>query len=169
MSRLIESELSLAQMSHGQLPKERIDLPSLMAEVRLGLWRPRSSKPSATRNRRPSAASWRILASCGCSSGTWWRTPLKHRGDAALVVHVEETRTRRMPAHCIITSATTVAASLRRPLSGLHHLQSDARPAAVRHRDRLAICRRIAERHGGRIRADGQPGSGAIFTIELPR
>jgi light-regulated signal transduction histidine kinase (bacteriophytochrome) len=33
----------------------------------------------------------------------------------------------------------------------------------------LAICRRIAEQHGGTIRADAAPGEGAVFTIRLPR
>lgn len=32
----------------------------------------------------------------------------------------------------------------------------------------LAICQRIAERHGGRIAAEGRPGEGAVFRVELP-
>ena len=32
----------------------------------------------------------------------------------------------------------------------------------------LAICRKIAERHGGTITADGVPGAGATFTVTLP-
>ena len=32
----------------------------------------------------------------------------------------------------------------------------------------LAICRRIVEHHGGTIRAEGQPGAGASFIIDLP-
>jgi signal transduction histidine kinase len=32
----------------------------------------------------------------------------------------------------------------------------------------LAICRRIAERHGGRITAEGRLGDGATFRLELP-
>jgi light-regulated signal transduction histidine kinase (bacteriophytochrome) len=33
----------------------------------------------------------------------------------------------------------------------------------------LAVCRRIVERHGGRISAHGKPGEGARFTVTLPR
>lgn len=32
----------------------------------------------------------------------------------------------------------------------------------------LAIVRKIAERHGGKVRAVGRPGQGATFTVELP-
>jgi len=33
----------------------------------------------------------------------------------------------------------------------------------------LAICRKIVERHAGRIAAEGRPGEGAVFTITLPK
>lgn len=32
----------------------------------------------------------------------------------------------------------------------------------------LAVCRKIVERHGGRISANAQPNVGAVFTIDLP-
>jgi signal transduction histidine kinase len=32
----------------------------------------------------------------------------------------------------------------------------------------LAICRKIVDRHGGRIAAAGAPGQGATFTVVLP-
>lgn len=32
----------------------------------------------------------------------------------------------------------------------------------------LAVCRRIAERHGGNITAEGRPGEGATFIVTLP-
>ena len=33
----------------------------------------------------------------------------------------------------------------------------------------LALCKRIAERHGGHIEASGVPGKGAQFTVSLPK
>ncbi len=33
----------------------------------------------------------------------------------------------------------------------------------------LAICRKIVERHGGKITALGKPGAGAVFSVTLPR
>jgi signal transduction histidine kinase len=32
----------------------------------------------------------------------------------------------------------------------------------------LAIARSVVEAHGGRIWADSEPGSGSVFTFELP-
>jgi len=32
----------------------------------------------------------------------------------------------------------------------------------------LSLCRKIVERHGGSIRAEGYPGDGALFIIEIP-
>ena len=32
----------------------------------------------------------------------------------------------------------------------------------------LALCRKIVQRHGGYISADGEEGQGAVFTVELP-
>ena len=32
----------------------------------------------------------------------------------------------------------------------------------------LALCRKIADRHGGTVAADGEPGKGAVFTVTLP-
>jgi PAS domain S-box-containing protein len=32
----------------------------------------------------------------------------------------------------------------------------------------LAVCRKVVERHGGTIRAEGRPGQGALFIVELP-
>ena len=32
----------------------------------------------------------------------------------------------------------------------------------------LAICRKICERHGGSITAEGRPGDGATFIVTLP-
>ena len=37
-----------------------------------------------------------------------------------------------------------------------------------RHRAGLAVVQNIIEQHGGTIRAESQPGAGAIFTLWLP-
>lgn len=44
------------------------------------------------------------------------------------------------------------------------HAQNEYEGAGVG----LAICRRIVERHGGLIRAEGRPGEGATFVVTLP-
>lgn len=33
----------------------------------------------------------------------------------------------------------------------------------------LALCRRVVERHGGRIQAESEPGNGALFSFTLPK
>jgi len=33
----------------------------------------------------------------------------------------------------------------------------------------LAICKKIAERHGGAITARSKPGEGSVFVVTLPR
>lgn len=32
----------------------------------------------------------------------------------------------------------------------------------------LAVCRKVVERHGGTVKAEGSPGRGSVFTVELP-
>jgi signal transduction histidine kinase len=55
------------------------------------------------------------------------------------------------------------AGKLFEPLQRLHGAEQGAG-----HGLGLAIARRIAERHGGRITAISQPGDGASFTVDLP-
>jgi len=101
MSRLIESELSLAQMSHGELPKERIELTSLLAEVRSDL----ASALEQADARLETGPLGTVMADprqLRLLFRNLVENALKHRGDAALVVHVEE-RDPKDAAHCIIT------------------------------------------------------------------
>jgi len=168
MSRLIESELSLAQMSHGELPKERIDLASLLAEVRADL---ASALEHADARLETGPLGWLMAdpRQLRLLFRNLVESALKHRGDAALVVHVEE-RDPKDAAHCIIVvrhNGRGFTAETAQRVFTIFNRMPD--PPQSGTGIGLAICRRIAERHGGRITASGDPESGAIFTIELPR
>lgn len=168
MSRLIESELSLAQMSHGELPKERIDLAALLAEVRSDL----ASALEQAGARLETGPLGTVMADprqMRLLFRNLVESAIKHRGDAALLVHVEE-RDPHDPAHCIITvshNGRGFTAETAQRVFNIFNRMPD--PPQSGTGIGLAICRRIAERHGGRIRAEGTSGSGATFTIELPR
>lgn len=77
---------------------------------------------------------------------------------------------RRVAATCEITVADTgigfdpaEAHRLFQPFSRLHDVERFEGNGMG-----LAIARRIAERHGGSVRAEGGPGAGACFTLVFP-
>lgn len=80
--------------------------------------------------------------------------PTTHAGRPACEVRVTDTGQGFAPRH---------AERLFAPFQRLHAAVDGAGAGLG-----LALCRRIAERHGGTLTAEGRPGEGATFTLVLP-
>jgi signal transduction histidine kinase len=168
MGRLIESELSLAQMSDKELPKEHVELPALLAEVQADL-APTLEQAGARLEIGTLTSVMADPRQLRLLFRNLVENALKHRGDAALVVRVEE-RDPADPARCVIVvshNAHGFTTESAQRMFTIFNRTIDATTSTTG--IGLAICRRIVERHGGRILAEGNPDSGAVFTIELPR
>lgn len=92
------------------------------------------------------------------------------REDVALVVHVEaEAAPREGGHHAIVVSDNgqgfddAYASRIFRPFERLHGRGKDSGAGLG-----LAICQKIAQRHGGVLEGRGVPGQGAVFTLIVP-
>jgi len=168
MARLIESELALAQLSHGELPKERVDLAHLLAEIRSDM-APLLEQAEA----RVETGALSTVKADPQQLRLLFRNlienTLKYRRDVPPVIRIEE----RDPGDALVC---TILVSD----NGQGFMPGTAERIFTifdRGADRnvpgagigLAICRRIVERHGGRIMAHGEAAVGATFVIDLPR
>jgi signal transduction histidine kinase len=168
MARLIESELALAQLSHGELPKERVDLAQLLVEIRsdmapmLELTAARIEIGRLT-TVKADPQQLRLLFR------NLIENTLKYRGDRPPVIRIEERDPDDVAVCTILVSDNGqgfTPETAERIFTIFDRGADRSIPGAG---IGLAICRRIVERHGGRITAQGEAAVGATFVIELPR
>jgi len=168
MARLIESELALAQVSHGELPKEPVDLATLLGEVRSDM-----APLLAQAGARLETGALSTVKGDPQQLRLLFRNlienALKYRRDEPPVVRIEE-RDPTDPAVCTILvrdNGRGFTSDTAERMFIIFDRTTDGNVPGTG--IGLAICRRIVERHGGRIQATGDPDVGATFTIELAR
>lgn len=168
MARLIESELALAQLSHGELPKEPVDLATLLGEVRSDM-----APLLAQAGARLETGALSTVTADPQQLRLLFRNlienALKYRRDEPPVVRIEE-RDPADPAVCTILVRDNGRGFTPETAERMFTIFDRTTDGNVPGTGiGLAICRRIVERHGGRIHATGDPDVGATFTIELAR
>jgi signal transduction histidine kinase len=168
MARLIESELALAQLSHGELPMEPVDLATLLAEIRSDM-APQLAEAGARLETGTLSTVTADPQQLRLLFRNLIENALKYRRDEPPVVRIEE-RDPDDPAVCTILVRDNgrgfTAETAERMFTIFDRTTDGTIPGTG---IGLAICRRIVERHGGRIQAIGDPNVGATFTIELAR
>jgi signal transduction histidine kinase len=168
MARLIESELALAQLSHGELPKEHVDLAQLLTEIRSDM-APLLEQAVGRVETGPLSTVKADPQQLRLLFRNLIENTLKYRGDAPPVIRIEE----RDPSDALVCTILVsdngqgfTPETAERIFTIFDRGADRSIPGAG---IGLAICRRIVERHGGRITAQGEAAVGATFVIELPR
>jgi len=164
MTALINGLLNVARYSHGKLANARIELARLVEEV----LKEQQARECATLRVEPLPA---ILGDEATIRQVWTNlvsNALKYSakrpypevsigcetGASEMVFHVRDNGAGFDPEH---------SGQLFGVFQRLHHAQ-DFEGTGVG----LAIVRRIVERHGGRVWAEGHPDAGATFYVALP-
>lgn len=168
MNALIDDQLELARVTRADMVRVRVDLSALCAELlaELRIQEPQRAVEAHIEPRLevPGDPGLLRLAFANLLGNAWKYTA------------------RRPLAHITVTSSQTAwgqeitvrddgvgfdpahASRLFTPFSRLH--ADDAFPGTG---IGLAIVQRIAQRHGGMVRAEASPNAGATFTLVLPR
>lgn len=169
MTRLIQGELALAQVTQGDAPKETVDLGTMLEELR-GDLAPAIESAGARLETGPLGVVEADPEQLRLVFRNLVENALKYRRPgAAPVIRIEE-RPGPHPGICEVVvsdngrgfadaDAGEIFSMFRRSADG------DVQGSGVG----LAVCRRIVERHGGTIVAEGRPGEGATFRVRLPR
>jgi signal transduction histidine kinase len=168
MARLIESELALAQLSHGEVPKERVDLPRLVTEIRSDMG-PLLEQAAGRVEIGPLSAVKADPQQLRLLFRNLIENTLKYRGDTPPVIRIEERDPNDALVCTILVSDNGQGFTPETAERIFTIFDRGADPSIPGAGNGLAICRRIVERHGGRITARGETAVGATFVIELPR
>lgn len=170
MSELIDAMLKMARLSRGQLNPSPLDLSQLAKEVVAEL---RAAEPE----RKVAVAIQPGLQASGDAPlvrnllenllGNAWKFT-RECADARIEFFAEPAQADDEPPVFVVRDngagfEAEYVGKLFRPFQRLH---SQAQFAG--HGIGLASVRRIVERHGGAIRAEGAPGQGAAFRFTLP-
>ncbi|HJR73414.1 MAG TPA: CHASE domain-containing protein [Luteimonas sp.] len=170
MSELIDALLKMARLSRGQLNQTPLDLSQLAKETIAEL---RAAEPE----RKVSVAIQPGLQALGDAPlvrnmlgnllGNAWKFT-RDTEDARIEFFAEPGRSPDEPSTFVVRDngagfETEYVGKLFRPFQRLHSQSQFAG-----HGIGLASVRRIVERHGGAIRAEGAPGKGAAFKFTLP-
>lgn len=169
MARLIQGELALAQVTQGDAPKEEVDLAAMLEELRGELAPSLAAAGGRLEVGRLSSVEadpeqLRLVFRNLIENALKYRRP-----DVPPVIQIDE-RQDGDPAVCELvvrdngrgigtTDTDEIFSMFRRSTD------ADVQGSGVG----LAVCRRIVERHGGTIVAEGRPDDGATFRIRLPR
>ena len=166
-TQLVGALLSLARAGKDSVQRELVDLNGLVAGIveQLGLEQPPGAAPEITvEPMTPVRADPELIRSVftnlignavkfarGDQRGRVrvWSEP----AEGEVVIHVQDNG---------VGFDTHAAQSLFTPFTRLHGETFKG------HGIGLSIVRRVVERHGGRVWADGRPGQGAVFHFTLP-
>jgi len=176
MSRLIEGELALSQVAGTEFTRERVDLTAILPEVVSDL--EARLKDGASRvELGPLPVVWGDASQLRTLFRNLIENALKYRRPGVTpVIRIAGEPHPERPS----TDDGVVRCEVRVEDNGQGFTAEDADVifAIYRRRARggeapgsgigLAICRRIVDRHGGTIVAEGRPGEGAVFRMDLP-
>lgn len=171
MTGLIDDELALAQVLQQEPAMERVEVAALVGDLASEM-RPALDAVGA----RLDLAVLPVILADPAQMRRVFRNLIENalkyrRPDVAPVIRLEgEVRAvNGGRAECVIRvhdNGAGLAPGEAKDIFGMFQRGNDT--AAPGTGVGLAICRRIVERHGGSISAEGRPGEGATFTIVLP-
>jgi len=176
MSRLIEGELALSQVAGTEFARERVDLTALLPEVVSDL-----ESRLKDGDGRVELGALPVVWGDATQLRTLFRNLIENalkyrRTGVPSVIRIAGEAHPERPS----TDDGVVRCEVRVEDNGQGFTAEDAEVifAIYRRRARggeapgsgigLAICRRIVDRHGGTIVAEGHPGEGAVFRMDLP-
>jgi signal transduction histidine kinase len=169
MARLIQGELALAQVTQGDAPKEIVDLRAMIEEVRGDLAPAIESAGARLDLGRLGSVEadpeqLRLVFRNLVENALKYRRP-----GVSPVIRIEECSNGN-PTMCEIVVGDNGRGFVEVDAGDIFSMFRRSADADVQGSGvGLAVCRRIVERHGGTIAAEGRPGEGATFRIRLPR
>ena len=164
---LIADLLSLAQVGSQALPMTPVALDSVLADVLRQLEpRIRDAGATVTHDKLPSVAA--DARQIGQLLQNLIVNAIKFRGKLAPLIHVGAGREGEAWRISVSDNGIGIEPRFQTRIFEMFqrlHLRTDYEGTGIG----LAICKKVVERHGGRIGVDSEPGRGSTFFFTLPR